>query len=80
MCNQGLHIHTIRVKMIVVKHPETRFQQYLKDLGDELASELLDVKPRTVRAWRLGDRLPKPALARKIVQRAPITIADIYGA
>jgi hypothetical protein len=57
----------------------TPFQAWLTRVGDALASELLEVKPRTVKAWRLGDRYPRPAAARRIVQKAQVTLADIYG-
>jgi hypothetical protein len=58
----------------------TPFQDYLYSIGDKAASEALGVKRRTVKAWRLGLRTPRPAQARAIVERAPVTLADIYGA
>ena len=57
----------------------TPFQAYLRTLGDEEAASVLGVKPRTVKSWRLGDRIPRPAQARAIVARAPVSMSDIYG-
>jgi DNA-binding transcriptional regulator YdaS (Cro superfamily) len=62
-----------------VKHPETPFQHYLAAIGDEEAARRLGVKVRTVKSWRLGDRVPRPEQARAIVGRAPVTLDDIYG-
>lgn len=62
-----------------MEHEITPFQAWLGKLGDALAAELLGVKPRTAKAWRLGYRYPRPAQARAIVQRAEVTLADIYG-
>lgn len=54
---------------------------FIKSLGgDEAAAVLLDVEPRTVMSWRLGDRTPRPSMAQKIVARSEgrITLEDIY--
>ena len=57
----------------------TPFQAYLRAIGDEEAANVLGVKPRTVKSWRLGDRIPRPTQARVIVSRAPVSMSDIYG-
>lgn len=53
--------------------------QYLDQLGDEAASILFGVKPRTILSWRRGDRIPRPKQARVIVKKSPLTMEDIYG-
>ena len=58
----------------------TAFQMGLYDLGDRRAAEVLGVKRRTVKSWRLGLRMPRPAVARAITERSPVSLADIYGA
>jgi hypothetical protein len=63
-----------------VKHPNTPFQSYLAAIGDEEAARRLGVKVRTIKSWRLGDRVPRPEQARAIVGRAPVSLDDIYGA
>lgn len=57
----------------------TPFQQYLYGLGDEKAAQLLGVPERTVKSWRLGDRVPRPTQARQIIATAPVSMDDIYG-
>lgn len=58
----------------------TPFQDYLTALGDERAASLLDVPARTVQSWRRGERMPRPAQARRIVERAPtVSMDDIYA-
>lgn len=57
---------------------KTPFQRYLASLGDKQASEMLGVPQRTVKSWRLGDRVPRPAQAREITDRAPVSMDDIY--
>jgi hypothetical protein len=59
---------------------QSTFRKYLADLGDGKASLLYGVKPRTVQSWRLGEKIPRPAMANVIVARSPLTLDDIYGA
>lgn len=59
--------------------PRTGFQRWLAENGDEIAAERLGVPRRTVKSWRLGDRIPRPAQARQIMERAEVTMDDIYG-
>lgn len=49
--------------------------------NDEEASRFLNIKPRTIGAWRRGERIPRPAQARYLVQKSQylLTLDDIYG-
>lgn len=58
---------------------QTPFQRYLASLGDDVAAERLGIPRRTVKSWRLGDRVPRPAQARQIIAAMPISMGDIYG-
>jgi hypothetical protein len=57
---------------------KTPFQNYLERLGDKVAAERLGVPARTVKSWRLGDRVPRTAQALHIIGAMPITMDDIY--
>lgn len=59
----------------------TTLKDFLCELGDEAASELLDVAPRTVASWRRGERLPRPAQAARIVRvsNGRVDYAGIYA-
>lgn len=59
---------------------KTPFQERLESIGDAKASEQLGVKVRTVKAWRLGARKPRPEQAQEIAARWPISLEDIYVA
>lgn len=59
--------------------PRTGFQRWLAELGDAAAAAKLRVPRRTVKSWRLGDRMPRPAQARQIMQLAGVSMDDIYG-
>lgn len=39
---------------------------FIERLGDERAAVVLKSNPRTVRSWRLGERVPKPIKAQEI--------------
>lgn len=65
--------------MIPCMEHRTPFQAYLRELGDARAAELFGVKPRTAKSWRRGERYPRPAQARVIAERSPVTLHDIYG-
>ncbi len=58
---------------------QTPFQRYLVELGDKAAAESLGVPERTVKSWRLGDRIPRPRKASEIAAATSMTLADIYG-
>lgn len=55
---------------------------FIRSIGVEQAAELFDMTPRAIRAWRDGERIPRPAKAREIVERSKgrVTLATIYGA
>lgn len=54
---------------------------FIRSLGVDKAAELFDESPRAVRGWMYGERVPRPAKAKKIVQRSKgrVTLATIYG-
>jgi hypothetical protein len=52
---------------------------YIEEVGDEQAARLFRVKKRTAQSWRLGARTPRPAQAKVIVKKSPVTFAGIYG-
>ena len=62
-----------------MESPRTPFQRRLAEIGDGAAAEQLRMNPRTVKAWRLGDRKPRPSVAREITARWPVTLEDIYA-
>lgn len=61
--------------------PMMTLKEFLKEMGDEAASDLLDVPPRTVAAWRRGERLPRPIQAARIVlaSKGVVDYAGIYA-
>lgn len=54
------------------------FQRYLNQLGDEKAAMLFGVARRTAQSWRLGERRPRPDQAKEIIDKTPLTYANIY--
>lgn len=46
------------------------FKQYLNKYGDALASEKLDIKPRSSAAYRRGERMPKLKDIPKLIQKS----------
>lgn len=42
---------------------------FIRSIGVDQAAELFDETPRTVESWMYGERTPRPATARKIVER-----------
>lgn len=58
--------------------------KFIKEIGDEKASTLFEIKPRTARSLRLGERHPSPKLANLIVKKTkrhkhgPVTFEGIY--
>jgi hypothetical protein len=55
-------------------------KNYIELLGDEVAAQLFEVKPRTTASWRRGERLPRPSQALVIVERTngKVSLKDIY--
>lgn len=54
-------------------------RDFIARTGDEEAARILGIRPRTAQAYRLGNRVPRPTLAREFVRRAPeLTMASIY--
>lgn len=58
-----------------------KLSEYIKETGHEAASRLFGVSIWTIKAWRFGDRLPRPAKANEIVRitRGKVTLSEIYG-
>lgn len=56
-------------------------RDFLKEIGDSGAADLLDVPQRTVAAWRRGERIPRPNQAARIVRltRGRVDYAGIYA-
>lgn len=62
-----------------------KLRDFIRKVGDEEAARLLGVNKRAAMSYRLGERTPKPAAARRIVKNTkkhplgPITLEDVYG-
>lgn len=56
-------------------------RDFLKELGDSEAADLLDVPQRTVASWRRGERIPRPHQAARIVRltHGRVDYAGIYA-
>jgi transcriptional regulator with XRE-family HTH domain len=60
-------------------------KEFIAAIGDTKTARLLGMKPRTVAAYRRGERRPKPADAARIVKIAathpagPVDYAGIYA-
>ncbi len=59
-----------------------KLSEYIANQGDERCGELFGVKVRTIGSWRRGERTPRPAQARKIVEATSgvVTMSEIYAA
>ena len=57
------------------------FRQYLEALGDEKAAVRFGISPRVAKSYRLGERRPRPKLARQMVRRSrgALTLESIYA-
>lgn len=59
---------------------------FISEVGDECAAEMFQIEPRTARAYRLGERMPRRKTARLIIEstknhpHGPITYEGIYNA
>jgi hypothetical protein len=53
---------------------------FIRNLGVEKAAELFDESPRAVKGWLYRERVPRPAKAKKLVEksRGGLTLASIY--
>jgi hypothetical protein len=58
---------------------DVNLPEYIAQMGDEKAARVFGVSRRTVMSWRLRNRLPRPAQAKRIVETSPVTIAGIYS-
>lgn len=56
-----------------------KLPEYIKLVGDEALATMVGVTKFAVRSWRTGERTPRPEQARKIVEKTPLTMDDIYG-
>lgn len=54
---------------------------YIEKHGDQIAARTLAAPVRTVRSWRLGERVPKPSKAADIEKRTGrrVKIAECYA-
>lgn len=43
-------------------------KEYLEMIGDRAMAQRLGVSRRAVQSWRLGDRTPRPNMARRIIE------------
>ena len=48
--------------------PMMNLRDFLKEIGDDTAAKLIGVKPRTISAWRRGERFPRPEQAARILR------------
>lgn len=55
-------------------------REYIETIGDEEAAKVLGVKVRTIKSWRYGARVPRPAKALDIVKKTHglLTFENIY--
>ena len=53
-------------------------KQYIQKHGDEFCADLFNVKTRTVKSWRLGQRYPYRKKAHEIISKTKLTLTDIY--
>lgn len=56
-----------------------KLSDYIKAVGDAEFGKKFGVTRRAAMSWRLGDRLPRPDTAQKIVAKTPVTWDGIYG-
>jgi uncharacterized protein YjcR len=45
-------------------------QQFIEELGDDKAAEVLGVKVRTVASWRRGERWPRSRAISALIERS----------
>lgn len=55
---------------------------FIRQAGIDESAKLFEVSPHTVKAWLYGERTPRPAMGRLIVERTKgkVPLASIYGA
>lgn len=55
-------------------------KDFIESLGPNEAARLFGVKRRTVDSWRRGERAPRPAKAKEIVNLTGgvVTLSDCY--
>lgn len=55
--------------------------EFIREIGDEKAAELFNVKVRTVQSWRRREAFPYPRNAQQIVAAAEgrVDFQGIYG-
>lgn len=56
-----------------------KLKEYIRLIGDEPFAKLIGVSKHAARSYRTGERSPRPAVARKIVKKTPVTLEGIYG-
>jgi len=57
-----------------------KLKDYITTVGEDLASELFNTKQRTIKSWRLGERVPNRTKA-KLIERATkgkVTFIECY--
>lgn len=55
-----------------------KLSKYIEKVGDKVFAEQFSISERTAMSYRLHERMPKPELAQRIVERSPVTWAGIY--
>lgn len=55
--------------------------EFIAELGDSKAARLFGVTERAVQSWRRRERLPRPAMAARIIEAAAgrVSMAGIYN-
>ncbi len=58
-----------------------KLTDYIGKVGDKAFAESIGASRRAVTDWRLGNRIPRPAWAQKIVaaHKGKVSMAEIYG-
>ncbi len=56
-----------------------KLPDYIRHVGPGNFAKQIGVKERTVLSWMHKARKPRPNVALRICEKAPLTMADIYG-
>jgi DNA-binding transcriptional regulator YiaG len=56
-----------------------RLPDYIRHVGADKFAKSLGVKKRTALSWQYKTRYPNRPTAKRIVEKHPMTMEDIYG-
>ena len=58
-----------------------KLSAYIESIGDRAFAQVIGASRRAVTDWRLGNRLPRPRAAQRIVKasKGAVSLSDIYG-